>query len=306
MTMNDAPASSVRAGDPRRFHEVLDATLAGLREQPSRTWSIIITIYGDAIVPRGGSVWLGTLLSFFGAMDVAEGVVRTAMSRLASDGWLERSKSGRNSFYRLAEKGSATFAHATQHIYFPRPSSWDGQFDLIVTAGSADREAVRGALQAAGFGSPAPGLWVGPPGEEIPAAALSELKLKASGDIAELSALAARSWPLDTIDEAYRRFIAAFEPMRGAIASGAVPTDLDALVARVLLIHEYRRVVLRDPLLPAPILPEHWPAEEARLLCGELYRALLAPSERWLDMNALGEDGAPLGPAPDIRRRFAA
>ncbi|WP_202331459.1 phenylacetic acid degradation operon negative regulatory protein PaaX [Mesorhizobium sp. L-8-3] len=304
--MNEAPAPAVRAGDPRRFHEVLDATLAGLREQPSRTWSIIITIYGDAIVPRGGSVWLGTLLSFFRAMDVAEGVVRTAMSRLASDGWLERSKSGRNSFYRLAEKGSATFAHATQHIYFPRPSLWDGRLDLIVTAGSTDREAVRGALQSAGFGSPAPGLWVGPPGEEIPAAAANELKLKASGDTAELSALAARSWPLQAIGEAYRRFVAAFAPMRTALAGGAVPTDLDALVARVLLIHEYRRVVLRDPLLPAAILPEHWPAEEARLLCGELYRALLQPSERWLDAHALGEDGEPLKPASDINKRFAA
>lgn len=302
---NGGVGPAVRPSEPRRFQEVLDRTLAGLREQPSRTWSIIITIYGDAIVPRGGSVWLGTLLSFFGAMDVSEGVVRTAMSRLASDGWLERSKSGRNSFYRLAEKGRTTFAHATQHIYFPRPPDWDGRLELVVTAGSADREAVRAALQSAGFGSPAPGLWVGPPGEEIPTAAASELKLKAGGDTAELAVLAARSWPLDAIGEAYRRFVTAFAPMRAALAEGAVPSDLGALVARVLLIHEYRRVVLRDPLLPPAILPERWPGDEARRLCGELYRALLVSSERWLDAHALGEDGEPLEPAPDIAARFS-
>ena len=81
----------------------LDPILDHLRGEPSRTWSIIITIYGDAIVPRGGCVWLGTLLAFFRAMGLSDGLVRTAMSRLATDGWLERIKVGRNSFYRLAD-----------------------------------------------------------------------------------------------------------------------------------------------------------------------------------------------------------
>ena len=38
-----------------------------LKREPSRTGSIVITVFGDAIVPRGGSVWLGTLLEFFAA-----------------------------------------------------------------------------------------------------------------------------------------------------------------------------------------------------------------------------------------------
>ena len=75
-----------------------------LKREPSRTGSIVITVFGDAIVPRGGSVWLGTLLEFFEALDIDSGVVRTAMSRLAADGWLERNKVGRNSFYRLDKK----------------------------------------------------------------------------------------------------------------------------------------------------------------------------------------------------------
>ena len=68
----------------------LDPVLAALRGAPSRTWSLIITLYGDAIVPRGGSVWLGTLLEFFRVLEIGDGVVRTAMSRLAADGWLGR------------------------------------------------------------------------------------------------------------------------------------------------------------------------------------------------------------------------
>src|ERR1700757_4707907 len=92
-----------------------------LKREPSRTGSIVITLFGDAIVPRGGSVWLGTLLAFFDSIDIDSGVVRTAMSRLAADGWLERNKVGRNSFYRLAQKGRQTFFAPTPRIYDSPP-----------------------------------------------------------------------------------------------------------------------------------------------------------------------------------------
>ena len=64
----------------------LSRIIENLRREPSRTGSIVITVFGDAVVPRGGSVWLGTLLEFFKALDIDGSVVRTAMSRLAADG----------------------------------------------------------------------------------------------------------------------------------------------------------------------------------------------------------------------------
>src|SRR3981081_3653121 len=90
-----------------------------LKREPSRTGSIVITVFGDALVPRGGSVWLGTLLEFFERLDIDSGVVRTAMSRLATDGWLERNKIGRNSFYRLGKKGGGKLHGATQKKFNP-------------------------------------------------------------------------------------------------------------------------------------------------------------------------------------------
>ena len=64
----------------------LSRIIEQLKREPSRTGSIVITLFGDAIVPRGGSVWLETLLEFFKTIDIDSGVVRTAMSRLANDG----------------------------------------------------------------------------------------------------------------------------------------------------------------------------------------------------------------------------
>src|ERR1700726_2721580 len=139
-----------------------------LKREPSRTGSIVITVFGDAIVPRGGSVWLGTLLEFFKTLNIDRGVGRTAMSRLAADGWLERNKVGRNRFYRLAKRGRQTFDAATKHIYDPPPSDWTGRFELLLIGDSEDRDASREALKNAGFGSPRPGVWGAPSGVPIP------------------------------------------------------------------------------------------------------------------------------------------
>lgn len=272
-----------------------------LRGEPSRTWSIIITIYGDAIVPRGGCVWLGTLLSFFKGLEIGDGVVRTAMSRLAADGWLERSRLGRNSFYRLADKGRATFSEATRHIYAARPPLWNGHVDLVLLTNGPDKEATRETLQQAGFGSPAAGVFVAPGGAG--SAPPGTLSLQATASPETLRDLAARSWPLETTAEAYLRFIDSFAPLRAALDGASRLDDLEALVARVLLIHEYRRIVLRDPLLPAELLPPDWPGDAARGLCGALYRNLVGPSERWLDANAIDENG-PLAASPEVSGRF--
>ena len=260
-----------------------------LKREPSRTGSIVITVFGDAIVPRGGSVWLGTLLEFFRTIDIDSGVVRTAMSRLAADGWLERQRVGRNSFYRLVKKGRQTFDAATKHIYDPQVSDWTGRFELLLIGNGEDRDASREALKNAGFGSPLPGVWIAPSGVPIPDSGRR---------------LLSESWPLDRTADAYLKFMKIFEPLRGWIDRREPLADVDAFTARILLIHYYRRVVLRDPLLPAALLPRDWPGRAARQLCGEIYRGLLPASEQWLDRNGVNETGPLPAAGEELARRF--
>ncbi|MBR1198119.1 phenylacetic acid degradation operon negative regulatory protein PaaX [Bradyrhizobium sp. AUGA SZCCT0240] len=275
-----------------------------LKREPSRTGSIVITVFGDAIVPRGGSVWLGTLLEFFAAIDIDSGVVRTAMSRLASDGWLERNKVGRNSFYRLDKKGRQTFDTATRHIYDPPPSDWTGRFELLLIGNGGDRDASRDALKNAGFGSPLPGVWVAPSGVPVPEEAAGAIRLEVSAEDESGRRLLSESWPLERTADAYLKFMKTFEPLRASLGRGEVLSDTDAFTARILLIHHYRRVVLRDPLLPAPLLPRDWPGRAARRLCGEIYRGLLSASEQWLDDHATNENGPLPKPGGALARRF--
>lgn len=276
-----------------------------LRAEPSRTWSLVITFYGDAIVPRGGEVWLGTVLQFFAHLGIESGVVRTAMSRLAADGWLERRKVGRESFYGLPDRGRTTFLEAAAHIYHPTPPAWPGHFDLLLTSRGGPRHELRAAMQAAGFASVAPDAWVAPGDRAMPSKARGALRFELRGDVATARALAARVWPLDRMAAAYARFNAAFEPLRAALAGGRALTDLDALAARVLLVHAFRRVVLHDPLLPAAVLPDDWPGAAARALCADVYRRVLPASERWLDVNGRVAPDVPLPAARGLGARFS-
>jgi phenylacetic acid degradation operon negative regulatory protein len=278
--------------------------LEQLRREPSRTGSIVITVFGDAIVPRGGSIWLGTLLSFFETIDIEAGVVRTAMSRLAADGWLERNKVGRNSFYRLVRKGQQTFDAATHHIYDPQASGWTGRFELLLIGSAEDRDASREALKNAGFGSPLPGVWIAPSGVPIPEEAATAIRLEVSAEDDSGRRLLGVSWPLERTSDAYQKFMKTFEPLRGWIGRREPLSEADAFTARILLIHHYRRVVLRDPLLPGTLLPVDWPGRAARKLCGEIYRGLLPASERWLDRNGLNENGPLPKAGAELARRF--
>ena len=89
------PLSPAIASFVRKFHA----------HKPTRIWSLIVTLYGDAVVPRGGSLWIGSLIDIMALFDIDAGHVRTAISRLSSDGWLSRVKRGRASYYRLSKRG---------------------------------------------------------------------------------------------------------------------------------------------------------------------------------------------------------
>ncbi len=272
-----------------RFHE----------RTPIRAGSLIVTVFGDAVVPRGGVLSLTTLHEIMRAFRISDTLVRTALSRLVSEGWFERWKVGRNSYYRLTPQGHEAFAEATQRIYTDPPQNWQGSFDLLLLENAQDRSALRAELSAAGYGSLGPDLLL--------AAAASGgktgpfLRLAASpADLPTARRLVEKAWPLADIESRYRRFIDTYAGILGALERGAGFTNLDALLVRILLIHDYRRAVLKDPLLPAQLLPRPWAGTAARALCGTIYRTVLPAAEHWIDTHAQND----VGPLPAVDREF--
>ena len=271
----------------------LAATLA--RTGAPRTASFIVTVWGDAVARRGGSLWLGSLQAILDRFGCTPGQVRTAMSRLTEEGWLARNRVGRNSFYRLGPRGEAAFGAAAARIYDARPPVWDGRLRLVLLA----EPAVREALAAAGFGALPGGAMLGVAGDPALLPKGVPVVVGAPRSAEEARLLALRAWPLEALAEGYGRFLDVFAPLRDA----AVPPE-EALPLRLVLVHEWRRLVLRDPLLPAELLPETWPGTAARVLAAALYERLTPDAEAWLDAEGRTEAGA-LPPAPG-GARFAA
>src|SRR5271157_4390321 len=102
------------------------------RQRPLRGGSLIITIFGDCIMPRGGAVSLGSLIALGAPFGLNERLVRTATARLAQEGWLEGRRVGNPSEYRLSARGRERFAEATVRIYGGPASEWSGRWTLVV------------------------------------------------------------------------------------------------------------------------------------------------------------------------------
>jgi phenylacetic acid degradation operon negative regulatory protein len=253
-----------------------------------RVWSLVITIFGDAIVPRGGDVPLQVLQSVMERLRIESGALRTAMSRLASEGWVERRRDGRNSYYRLAEQGRHAFDEATQRIYAAGPPEWDGEWSVAIAMDAAATSQAGEWIEGKGFQAFGNGTWL-----RADTAAVPELKGVPEG-LLLIKGRALRQ-PENigvvvggaVVASAYGDFAKAIAPLVNALDRGDRLEGIDALAARTLLIHDWRRIVLKSPPLPADLLPPDWPGENARALVKRVYAKLAGPSEEWLAQAGL-------------------
>lgn len=286
---------------PETSATALEALIRGLHGRGRlRVWSLVVTIFGDMIVPRGGRVPLAVLQEIAGRIGVEPGALRTAMSRLAADGWVVREREGRNSFYGLAESGRHAFDLATRRIYAGGPPAWNGSWTVLISPSEVSEEDAEEA-DALGFVRVSGRAFLRPETEGAPEVGDSfPAMLVVHGTGAEHPETILSFWPSGETADAYRSFVAAFAPLGAALTGGHRLEGIDAVAARTLLIHDWRRIVLRDPGLPAELLPADWPGEEARGIAREIYGAVRQESERWLDGMGL------TGPrdARALERRF--
>lgn len=284
------------------------------RQRPLRSGSLIVTVFGDSLAPRGATVSLGSLIRLMQPFGLEERLVRTSVARLAADGWLETERHGRQSDYRLTEHGRARFADATLRIYGQSPDVWDGRWTLVILPQGkrGARERAREELTWLGFGQLAPGVLAHPARDAAQVRReLQELKLLDEVILIEGTAnggtdnhhLALAAWDLAELSRGYKRFMALFEPLQKVLAKDATLEPETAFIVRTLLIHEYRKVHLRDPLLPRSLLPEDWVGASAYELCRNLYTRVFAAAETFLSTEAATCNGSlPPASTPTLQR----
>jgi phenylacetic acid degradation operon negative regulatory protein len=273
------------------------AHLKGSPQPP--VWSLIATVFGDMAAPRGGALSTEGLIRILALAGAAPPAVRTALSRLVADGWLSGMREGRRSSYSMTERAGDETAEASRRIYALPDATFGGGFEIAILTGGAAvaRQALRTELLTAGFGALQPDCLIRPARQDRPPPAprpgLSLLvNARTMGDPASLIAAA---YDLPGLSARHDAFLRSFGGLLTA-AGDPLAAPETALAARLLLIHGWRRLALRDPGLPLPLLPEHLRRAPAVFTFSTAYRALLPGSETALDAMA--------GTAVEPRRRF--
>lgn len=288
------------------------------RRLKPRAKSLLVTVWGDAVAPHGAGIWLGSLIRLVAPLGLNERLVRTSVLRLTREGWFTVAREGRRSYYGLTEFGhKALVADPPRRIYAAAPTPWDGAWHLVLTglgdAARIDREtrlALRRELTWLGFGAVAPGVFAHPsPDRAGVERVLAKLGVADRVEIMTASSERSRDllqscWDLEALGAAYRRFVERFRPLWHALEKTPEPDPESCFVLRALLIHEYRRIILRDPELPAELLSPDWEGGSARVLCRNLYRRLAAAAERCATSVLETADGPLPEPRPYYFQRF--
>ena len=234
--------------------------------------SLLLTVLGEFVHPNGSPVWTATLVDALQVLGVEEKAARQALTRTAAEGMLSSERHGRRVLWSLTPQGHALLEDGTRRIYgFMRERRpWDGRW-LVVSVPIPEtqrqlRHRLRTRLSWLGLGSPTSGLWIATDAslaDDVQAVVrdlgLADLAFAWTGSasgLGEEGRLLAEAWDLEEVEDRYVAFLSDFE-IRIA------PSDLEAFLAQVQMIEEWRRFPFLDPDLPAELLDHDWPGPRA-------------------------------------------
>ena len=268
-----------------------------------RARSALFTLFGDVVRPAGGDAWLTTITACMGALGFTPQATRTALHRMAAEGWVAPTRVGRFSAYRLTERGAVRLDEAAARIYRLRAADWDGRWHLLVSPGAGRDAAVARELQWSGHGRLSADVWVSPheQGESL-ADLLAAANLTAhrfttmnGGDPAEDARIVATAWDLRELRTAHGVFIETWREV------GTPADPQEAFTTRIKLVHHWRSFLFLEPGLPGKLLPADWLGDAA----GEVFRSLYDGVDQaaWRYYDGLRSDAPPLSTLQTSRPR---
>ncbi len=248
-----------------------------------RVWSIVITIFGDCAILRGGTIAMSELQEITTLLQIEPGALRTAMSRLAKENWVVRKKVGRNSFYKLSSDGFKSFSEPTSKIYAKDEIKADEGFFLGIKEATIMSEAkvFTEFLRRTGSICLSKNIFF------IPKNYYSDDFLKkhnvfiVKGFEKNLPDWVGEKLFPNQIKRSLLGLMKKYKYLNNESASNKIHSPSDALIIRILLIHEWRRIILRLPTNPLTFSPADWPLEDCRHLVKSIYQKVIPPSERW-------------------------
>jgi len=267
--------------------------------------TFIVTVFGDVVSQHGDWIWLGSLIESLASFGYSERLVRTSVFRLVEDDWLKVQKVGRKSYYCLTQNANNHNTKAARRIYAPSNISVSDDWLIVIPSFVADEELIRFRRQIKwlGFSSISASVFAHPSFEKNSLdETLKELNLM--GDVIIFSAnttdeqssmalrkLVFQKWDLRELQSKYDLLIVDYKPILKLATLTKETNYQQSFQLRLLIIHEYRRILLKDHGLSKSMLPENWSGITAHQLVKELYASLEKNSNIYICDNLKSTNG---------------
>ena len=120
----------------------------------------------------------------------------------------------------------------------------------------------------------------------------------------EGSSVLLEAWDFADLRTRFEKFLSRFSILMSDMSEEEWSVPVNSFVVRVLLIHEYRRILLQVADLPEAIFPENWPGIAAMSLAKIIYAKVSAPSQLFVSRNLENRDGFFSHPTDEFSLRF--
>jgi phenylacetic acid degradation operon negative regulatory protein len=259
-------------------------------------YAVVYSLFGGYVLPRGGEIWIGSLIQALAALDFSEKMVRTAISRMKKAGYLESHRKGQYSFYRLTKPGLEEVSKAGSRAIEISTVEWDGLWTVVTYSIPEEqrelRDVLRIRLKLNGFGSLVPGAWISP--YPIPMDMenawhetdvwrfLEVFRGKHVGSSCTDN-LVAKAWP--QIPTLASRYLAYKEKYERALRRYRKENfnDEKCFAFRLQSLFHLIAIILEDPGLPSALLPEDWPLPSSQAQYASLREEFKEPAERFFN-----------------------
>ncbi|MEP2531571.1 PaaX family transcriptional regulator C-terminal domain-containing protein [Shimia sp.] len=221
---------------------------------PIRVWSVVVTILGDLCQNPDDFIPSRTLNVLVGKLGINNQALRVALHRLKRDGWIRAQRDGRTSNYYLSDQGRLMSESVRDQIY-----SKDQHKGVPMTMLMAPPQ-----MPAAEFADCLPEEGV----------ALSARVAIVTGPAQfprdcltlDFSPQNTPDWIIDSVAPyALQQEYAALEKaVKAALKAPMPPTLTDRTAMRLVILHHWRRLILRQNILADLLLPPNWPGAQAR------------------------------------------
>jgi len=250
--------------------------------------SALFDLYGDHLRSRGGRAPVAALVRLLAPLGISPPAVRTAVSRMVRQGWLEPVRMPEGAGYMLTGRATRRLDEAADRIYRRATREWDGHWHVSTTERVRERsrrERLRAAMRYLGYAPLDESTWISPRRSRELDAMLESERVRAQQFVASYDGddrgLAARVWDLDGLARSYLRWLEVADDLLAP--AGSCPEDETAFAVRSRLVHEWRKFLFSDPGLPPQLLPREWPGRKAAALFDAEAARLLPSAARFVD-----------------------